>query len=292
MARLPRVLQKIFGGSLSASGNVAQIGSTVTGTPIYSTDLSVIQGLSAYLSGYGAQVVNSTNSPVLQEDNAFRLLVTQQLAYLFQLGLPEWDSLTTYYAGSIAQDGAGNIYESKVDSNTGNALTNTTYWKKYDTTRTGTILLYASASVPDGYLGCDGSAVSRSTYATLFGIVGTSFGSGDGSTTFNLPDLRGRVPVGLGTGTGGGATAWTLGRSTGGETVTLDTTQIPGHTHTYNSPPTARNITGPGASGSDPQAPAVNGGPPYSPQDTGSTGGGQPHNNLQPSLGINYIIKT
>lgn len=63
-------------------------------------------------------------------------------------------------------------------------------------TPAGAILAYGGATAPSGFLLCYGQAVSRSTYSVLFGIIGTSFGVGDGSTTFNLPDLRGRVPVG------------------------------------------------------------------------------------------------
>lgn len=64
---------------------------------------------------------------------------------------------------------------------------------------TGTLHAFAGATAPLGYLLCDGTAVSRTTYASLFAVVGTTYGSGNGSTTFNLPDLRGRVPVGAGT---------------------------------------------------------------------------------------------
>jgi microcystin-dependent protein len=92
----------------------------------------------------------------------------------------------------------------------------------------GAILQYAGTAAPTGYLLCDGSAVSRSTYATLFGITSTTYGTGDGSTTFNLPDLRTRVPVGKNA-TG---TFATLGGTGGVETVTLTTAQIPSHTHT------------------------------------------------------------
>lgn len=63
----------------------------------------------------------------------------------------------------------------------------------------GTLVPYAGASAPGGWLFADGSAQSRTTYATLFGVIGTTYGAGDGSTTFNLPDVRGRVPVGKGT---------------------------------------------------------------------------------------------
>jgi microcystin-dependent protein len=61
---------------------------------------------------------------------------------------------------------------------------------------TGTVSQFAGSTAPTGWLICDGSAISRSVYSDLFGVVGTTYGAGDGSTTFNIPDLRGRVPVG------------------------------------------------------------------------------------------------
>jgi microcystin-dependent protein len=66
---------------------------------------------------------------------------------------------------------------------------------------TGAIIPYGGSSAPTNWLLCDGTAVSRSTYATLFGVIGTAYGAGNGSTTFNLPDFRGRTTVGAGTGT-------------------------------------------------------------------------------------------
>jgi len=76
----------------------------------------------------------------------------------------------------------------------------------------GTLLMWGTATAPTGYLICNGSAISRSTYATLFAVVSTTFGSGDGSTTFNLPDYRNRMPIGAGStysanSTGGSANA-------------------------------------------------------------------------------------
>lgn len=65
---------------------------------------------------------------------------------------------------------------------------------------TGSIKSWPASSAPSGWLSCDWSAVSRTTYSALFAIIGSNFGPGDGSTTFNLPDLRGRVPLGIGTG--------------------------------------------------------------------------------------------
>jgi hypothetical protein len=131
MPRLPRKDQKIFGGSLTASGNVAQVGSTVTGTPVYSTDLDTIQALSAYLNGFSSQIVNGTASPVLQEFNALLRMLTQQVAYGFQLGVPEWNSATEYHTGSVAQDGAGVLYVSLTNNNVGNILTDTNDWEPY-----------------------------------------------------------------------------------------------------------------------------------------------------------------
>ncbi len=128
MAKLPAKDQKIFGGSLTPSGNVAVIGSTATGTPTYSSDITVIQSLAAYLTGFSSQVVNGTASPVLQEFNAILRMITQQLAFLLERGSSEWTATKTYYIGALSQDGAGQFYVSQTDSNTGNALTNTTHW--------------------------------------------------------------------------------------------------------------------------------------------------------------------
>jgi microcystin-dependent protein len=78
------------------------------------------------------------------------------------------------------------------------AVTYTTKIGNFISATIGMISLYAGSSAPPGFLLCDGEAVSRTTYSDLFAVVGTSFGAGDGSTTFNLPDLAGRVPIGQG----------------------------------------------------------------------------------------------
>lgn len=90
---------------------------------------------------------------------------------------------------------------------------------------TGAVIPFAGASAPTGYLLCDGTAVSRTTYATLFALIGTTYGVGDGSTTFNMPDCRGRFPLGKAAAGTGSVLA-----STGGS---LDHTHTgPSHTHT------------------------------------------------------------
>lgn len=94
----------------------------------------------------------------------------------------------------------------------------------------GVILPYGGAAAPDGFVLCDGAAISRTTYATLFTALGTAYGVGDGSTTFNVPDMRGRSP--LGSGTGSGLTARTIGQTAGEESHALTSDENGQHTHT------------------------------------------------------------
>lgn len=142
----------------------------------------------------------------------------------------------------------------------------------------GTIWPFGGSTIPSGWLDCDGSAVSRTTYADLFAALGTTWGAGDGSTTFNLPDLRGRAPVGAGTGSG--LSARTLGGTGGTETHLLTTSEIPAHTHTYF----AMNA-GPGGLGNVAGAAGANAA-------SGSTGGGSSHQNMPPFAVVQWVIKT
>ena len=93
----------------------------------------------------------------------------------------------------------------------------------------GIIKMFGGSTAPDGYLMCDGAAVSRTTYAALFAVIGTTYGAGDGSTTFNLPDLQGRFP--LGAGSGDGLTARTVGQKDGEEGHALTDVEMPAHSH-------------------------------------------------------------
>lgn len=97
-------------------------------------------------------------------------------------------------------------------------LTKTSAWAQISGPPIGVIEWTCAAAAPLGYLIADGTAVSRITYAGLFALCSTTYGVGDGSTTFNLPDLKGRVPVGVGTGAGGGLSS--TGRPTGGQPLT------------------------------------------------------------------------
>jgi len=160
----------------------------------------------------------------------------------------------------------------------------------------GVVVPFAGSAAPTGWLLCYGHAVSRTTYAALFTAVGTTFGSGDGSTTFNLPDLRGRAPFGVDnmggtaanriTSGGSGISGTTLGGAGGAETVTLTQAQMPSHSHTY----TAAGPSDTSANG-QPQG-GISDFDNYSNYSTSSIGGGDAHNNMPPALVLNYIIKT
>jgi microcystin-dependent protein len=167
----------------------------------------------------------------------------------------------------------------------------------------GAMSQYAGASDPidaDGvtrWLICNGRAISRTTYATLFTVLSTTYGSGDGSTTFNIPDLRGRVPVGADpTGAHLPVNEPALASGGGEEQHTLSTGEMPVHDHGYGGyvaiGATATFGAQPVASSPD-EATAVN----YPVEgldnepNTSNAGSGDAHNNLQPYLAVNHIVK-
>lgn len=153
-----------------------------------------------------------------------------------------------------------------------------------DTLPIGAIIPFGSDTVPTNWLLCDGSAVSRETYQDLFNVIGISYGQGDGFTTFNLPDLRGRVGVGKSSDTEFN----TLGKTGGEKTHTLTIDEIPSHQH---------NIQGLNSSGTS--VAWTDRGVEYGDNNVGFNvgirtnyvGGNQSHNILQPYTVANYIIK-
>jgi microcystin-dependent protein len=169
---------------------------------------------------------------------------------------------------------------------------------------TATIVPWSSASVPSGFLECDGSAVSRTTYATLFGIVGTTYGAGDGSTTFNTPDLQDNTPVGKSNnkalGSTGGANTVSATGNVGGSTAnaTLSTAQLASHSHSFTALTLANNPDAGQIQARQSSGPTAT----FNVNNAGS-GSGHSHNMsatfsgdatsvLQPYLTIIYIIKT
>lgn len=138
---------------------------------------------------------------------------------------------------------------------------------------TGVILPYGGTSAPSGYSLCDGTAISRATYSVLFAIIGTSYGVGDGSTTFNLPDMQGNIPVGKG---GSGVT--NVGDTGGEQTHQLTIAEMPAHSHKSFDQFTN------GTQGNYKRHQGT-----YT--DGASTGGDGAHQNMQPYVGVTYIIR-
>jgi microcystin-dependent protein len=151
--------------------------------------------------------------------------------------------------------------------------------------RTGEVTAFAGGTAPHGSLLCYGQAISRTAYAGLFAALGTAFGVGDGTSTFNLIDMRGQVAAGMsnmgGSDAGNLTGGFVLGAGLGEQVHTLTEAEMPAHTHAeFGVMRTSGtvNFTAPG---------------PWTPFDTttGSTGGNFPHNNVQPTRVLNYIIR-
>src|SRR5262249_3727051 len=181
------------------------------------------------------------------------------------------------------------------------ARDNLNYLKEHEVP-TGALIMFAANVAPTGYLLCDGAAVSRTGYSALFAVISTLYGVGNGTTTFNVPDLRGRIALGFGA--GAGLTARSNGQNGGAESHALTTAELAAHHHSVGGhihdlksfpydPPTTSiggfhminqspsgttgHITTEGASGAT---------------DTADTGSGTAGSLMNPYLVVNYIIKT
>lgn len=127
MAKIVRKTQLIFGSA--APSQLGQFGSLAAGTAVYSADPAVIQSLSNYLNGWVAAILGG-GSPAIEDMNGLCYLFAYQLAYNFQMGVAEWDAGTTYFTGSLVNDGTGATYASVIDNNTNQAVSVATAWRK------------------------------------------------------------------------------------------------------------------------------------------------------------------
>jgi microcystin-dependent protein len=160
----------------------------------------------------------------------------------------------------------------------------------------GEIRLFAFGRVPTDWLACNGQPVAIAQYQALYTLIGTTYG-GDGSSTFNLPDLRGRIPIGIGTGPG--LPTYGLGQAGGEETHTLLDSEMPSHSHGLVSTTNPGTVTTPGTSVH--VAKPSSGKAIYNtPQNAGPylvmaqcvlpAGNSQPHDNSMPSTACNFCI--
>ena len=166
-----------------------------------------------------------------------------------------------------------------------NGLWKTLNVKVTDTLPVGTIIPYAGSTIPSNYMLCEGQALSRIEYDILFSAIGTTYGAGDGTTTFNLPNLKGRIITGVDS----NDTDFDVLGETGGEkTHTLTVDEMPSHYHGIRDTIDMNTLAGQNRSV------VVGGGETWNPGDpalSNNTGDNQPHNNLQPYIVLNYIIK-
>jgi len=174
-------------------------------------------------------------------------------------------------------------------------------------TPAGGLLAFAGSAAPDGWLLCDGSTISRTTFAVLFAVIATTYGVGDSSTTFEIPDMRSRVAVGLDSSS---VNFTSIGGTSGSEKHTLTTSELASHSHGSGSLSAnavgnhAHSISGFGGGGGN----GINMDNDSSPittvtgmagahghsvsGSTSSAGSGTAHNIVQPSITINWLIKT
>lgn len=160
------------------------------------------------------QIINATPleaggiAPDREDVNALFKYLGDQIFYTQNGGIPSYNAAYDYIPGRVVLYTDNNLYkciQANGASSTVVAPTDSTYWSQIptytdlpDPIPTGVILTFGGSTVPEGFLLCNGAAISRTTYAKLFAAIGTLYGAGDGATTFNLPDMRDRFAEGAG----------------------------------------------------------------------------------------------
>lgn len=158
----------------------------------------------------------------------------------------------------------------------------------------GDIRIFAGVFNPVNYAFCNGQSVAIVENEALYALIGTTYG-GNGVNTFNVPSLQGRIPVHRGQASGVGSNNWVLGMAAGTETVTLSQNQLPSHSHSFmvsSAAATANTASGNSIAKGNHYVESTNNPATatISAQALQAVGGSQPHNNMMPYLGVNFII--
>ena len=189
------------------------------------------------------QIINSTPleaggiAPDREDVNALFKYLGDQIFYTQNGGIPSYNAAYDYIPGRVVLYTDNNLYKCIQANGAGSTVvapTDSTYWSRIptyadlvDPVPTGVVLPFGGSTVPEGFLLCNGAAISRTTYAKLFAAIGTLYGAGDGATTFNLPDMRDRFAEGAGTYSVGTAVEAGLPNITGSSFVVSVNTNRP-----------------------------------------------------------------
>ena len=276
---------------LYLSGNWEKIGGTSTTiTPI---DTDTIDAITSNTTKTGSEVLNTTGLSYFfgKLKNVFaEISHVHAIANVTGLQNALNGKANTTHNHEIADvDGLQTALNGKAATNHTHTIANVTGLQGELNAKAekiaGVILAYAGATAPTGYLLCQGQEVSRTTYAALFAAIGTTYGAGDGSTTFNVPDLIERVPMGAGSMDGHDETP--LGTMGGEKMHQLTNEELPEKiTFPYGTQSQSGNDSKFSNSAMWTHSPTVNS------LSIPITGGGNPHNNMQPYTAVNYIIST
>lgn len=194
MAKITRAKQELFAynGGTSTS-NCAQFGSLKAGSANFTLDPDTIQALAAWDLGWKGAVINN-NAPPIQDMNAVQFVLSRQIAYTLQTGVPEWNTDTTYYIGSVVNGGDGKLYRSITDDNAGNALTDLTNWTEYvGLGMDRTLYAESVAAVSGGKLLIDCSAAVRTVTLPASPVVGdviVIYDAKKSAATYNITVAR------------------------------------------------------------------------------------------------------